>query len=383
MNDLKIDLVYKNDLNMDYFSKMLESPTQCYKFYWLDAIMQLVLQKDEMTFEEIIYQMFWDAWYSVTQYHLHLGPQLQGKTDNYIEDAIHVIEEDPCIQLPMTKEQFYSLLDKNRNKIKNDVDGISKNVPYRLLSSFLNEIGGNDPIWNQRRRCIAYFSKINETICLPYIIEDGVGANKKVIIHKYWKEVFLDNYSLIRGWIKLKKVRYLQDRNPGVPGIIYKLDDEHENYRKLEHVRELWLSYAEINNKPLIDIYDNNVILEKQVSIDHFIPWSYVANDELWNLVPMDRNNNSSKGNQLPNWDCYFNSLVNVQFALNNAVYSNEILRKQFENCKNHNLYASWALNDLYLKNITKEQFSNVLDHYMKPIYDSAFLQGYTVWNKK
>lgn len=161
------------------------------------------------------------------------------------------------------------------------------------------------------------------------------------------------------------------------------MDDEQDKHRKLENVRELWLSYAKINKKPLIDIYDDNIILEKQLSIDHFIPWSYVANDELWNLVPMDRNHNSSKGNQLPKWDTSFTGLVNVQFDLTKSIYANEIIRKQFEKCKNQNLYASWALSDLYCENITKEQFSNVLDHYMKPIYDSAFLQGYTIWDKK
>lgn len=58
MNELRIEKVYQNDLDMDRFARILESPTQWYKFYWLDAIMQLVLQKDVMTFEEIIFQMF-------------------------------------------------------------------------------------------------------------------------------------------------------------------------------------------------------------------------------------------------------------------------------------------------------------------------------------
>ncbi len=382
MNKLKIETIYKNELDMECFARMLESPTQCYKFYWLDAIMQLMQHKDEMTFQEIIYQMFWDAWYSVTEYHLYLGPQIQGKAENYIEHAIHVIEKDSSIQLPIQKEQFFLLLEKNYHQIKSDVDGIIQNVPYRLLSSFLMDIGGNDPLWNQKKRCIAYLEKLNETVCLPYIIIDGRGANKKILIHKYWKEVFLDNYTLIRDWIKLKKIRYLQDRNPGVPGIIYKLDAEQEKFRKLEAVRELWTSYAEIQQKPLIDMYDGKEIIEKQLSIDHFIPWSYVTNDELWNLVPMDRNHNSSKGNQLPMWNQFFPSLVNVQFDLTYSIFLNEQLRKQFEKCKNQNLYASWALNELYCEDITKEHFSNVLDHYMKPIYESALLQGYKIWNE-
>lgn len=33
MNELRIEKVYQNDLDMDRFARILESPTQCYKFY--------------------------------------------------------------------------------------------------------------------------------------------------------------------------------------------------------------------------------------------------------------------------------------------------------------------------------------------------------------
>ena len=42
--ELKINspLIYENHLNMTKFSKMLDDPTQCYKFYWLDALLTLL-----------------------------------------------------------------------------------------------------------------------------------------------------------------------------------------------------------------------------------------------------------------------------------------------------------------------------------------------------
>ena len=36
-------------------------------------------------------------------------------------------------------------------------------------------------------------------------------------------------------------------------------------------------------------------------SIDHVIPWSYMYSDDLWNLVYVLPNENSSKSNSLPN----------------------------------------------------------------------------------
>ena len=51
----------------------------------------------------------------------------------------------------------------------------------------------------------------------------------------------------ISGWIKMKKIKYLQDRNPGVPGLIYKLEPEKDKERKLENVRKLWDCVIDIN----------------------------------------------------------------------------------------------------------------------------------------
>lgn len=52
---------------------------------------------------------------------------------------------------------------------------------------------------------------------------------------------------------------------------------------------------------------------DKNISIDHFVPWSYVAHDELWNLTPTTRSINSSKSNNLPDWNRYFPILCKVE----------------------------------------------------------------------
>lgn len=142
--------------------------------------------------------------------------------------------------------------------IRDEKYQISKMVPYRLLSPFLTEVRGNDKIWDQKRWLIAYIKEINTKNCLPYIIEDAVALKKRVIISKEWQPMLLDYMVPIRSWIKLKKVRYLQDRNPGVPGIIYKLEPENERTRKLSHVRKLWNAIMELS--PIRDIYSDNLI---------------------------------------------------------------------------------------------------------------------------
>ena len=44
-------------------------------------------------------------------------------------------------------------------------------------------------------------------------------------------------------------------------------------------------------------------IEEKELSIDHVIPWSYMYSDDLWNLVYVGRKENSAKSNLLPTED--------------------------------------------------------------------------------
>ena len=38
---------------------------------------------------------------------------------------------------------------------------------------------------------------------------------------------------------------------------------------------------------------------QKGYEIDHFVPWSYITNDEMWNLMPVDATIKSSKKDKL------------------------------------------------------------------------------------
>ena len=174
----------------------------------------------------------------------------------------------------------------------------------------------------------------------------------------------------------MKKVRFLQDRNPGVPGIIYKLAEHEAGARKLNNDRQLWKTVAEISNRPVRDIYTGRLLAGKQFDLDHFIPWSYITNDELWNLTPMDARLNSSKSNKLPEWNAYFSALADNQYFLYQMIFSNELVRKQFEKCRRDNLNAIWATESLYVEGNSEEQFRIILEHNMKPLYESARLQG-------
>lgn len=90
-NILEIEPKYYNNLNIDGFSKMMKSPSYCYKFYWLEAIIQLISEgKTESTFDEMIT----NAWYSVREFHIHLsGMPLDGQIKDGLERAVLLLTE--------------------------------------------------------------------------------------------------------------------------------------------------------------------------------------------------------------------------------------------------------------------------------------------------
>ena len=60
---LEIDAAYYNSLDIRSFALMLKDPSYCYKFYWLEAIVNLISEGVvETTFNEIIDEMICKAY---------------------------------------------------------------------------------------------------------------------------------------------------------------------------------------------------------------------------------------------------------------------------------------------------------------------------------
>ena len=129
---------------------------------------------------------------------------------------------------------------------------------------------------DQRTRLIAYMAKLSGDGNLFYTILDGIGLQKKVRLNPYWRKFLIQNYSVIKSWVQYNKAQFLQDRNPGVPGVIYKISPENEELRKLEQARELWKIAAEITGQPIKEIYTGQDIPMDLLSLDHFVPRSYI-----------------------------------------------------------------------------------------------------------
>ena len=379
MTNLGIQTIYVNNLDLERFSLMLDNNSQCYKFYWLEALVNLLIlnNKKDITFFDAACEMIVEAWYTIAEYHLHMGSvYANGESKNAIERAVNYIQSKSDLSSSAQRDKIEEAIRscEHDHEFQKIINQMTDDVPYRLLSPFVPELKGNDRLWHSDQKLIEYFNLINQKSLLPYYMEFESHSHKYVHWNDPWAAMVKDNYILILEWIRSKKIRYLQDRNPGVPGIVYKLDIV--TARKLNHVHHLWDAVMEKDD--VIDIYTNSVLNGKRYDIDHFIPWSYVMADELWNLTPAEKASNISKSNHLPNWDKTFNAFVNNQLQLHGFIHKDDHIRELFEKCRNSNLNTLWA-SDLYNVN-DEDQFRSLLKENMRPVYNAARLQGYSIW---
>lgn len=378
-NQLNVSYAPEN-LNVRKFSQVLGSPSQCYKFYWLEAILQLMRDTGERSFryEEIIDRMIINAWYTVTMFHLHLGPGREGnENSDKVETAVLTLKKAvPSLAETAGEKEILAQLRKHRNEVYYAKNELTKNVPYRVLSPFLKIT--DNKAWHSRDRLIRIIHDVNQKELLPYIILNADEAlDCQVVVNNEWAEWMLAEYPILIDWINMNKVIFLQGRNPEVPGIIYKLEPPQK--RDLKNVKDLWAGV--LQRQSIEDIYSRKLLNDEKYDIDHFVPWSYVAMDEVWNLIPADKSFNSSKNNRLPKWETYVNSFLDTQYRLYQLIYSDDQIHSLFQKCRSKNLNSQWAKDQLYIDGRSEEVFKSILESNLKRLYNAAVIQGYSIWD--
>ena len=378
---LGIDSAYYNTLDIRSFMLMLKDPSYCYKFYWLEAIVRLISEGvTETTFNDIIDEMICNAWYSVRAFHIHLsglGPD--GEVRDGLERAVLKLTELSDLASSASKVEIKNAIRKYDRELKKVKEQLTNMVPYRAMAGFFASAGLESVPWDsvvKMRETISSFS--HEVTPLPYTLGADSKLSKEVRFHPDWVRMIRDYTVSILGWIQHEKVKWLQNNNPEVPGLVYKLLPMDEKMRKLGRVRKLWEGVLEI--RPVSDVFTGEPVVPGQYDIDHFIPWSFVMNDELWNLMPMDSSLNSVKSNRLPQWDPFFSRFAGNQYLLYQLIHEKPGIHKLYEACWRDNLQSIWAGQELYRPGNTKEVFDTILSMNMRPVYDSAMRQGYEVW---
>lgn len=366
-----MQLPYSDTLDIAHFSRLFDNKSECYKLFWFQAIAGKVKEGQHIiTFETLINEMIADAWYMVSEYHLNLGPS------DALERVVHRLSQISHMKSCEKKEKVLAYVaackDKEVLAMKRT---LSQNVPYRLQAPFMESMKGKE--WSRSGKKLA--ERINKEQRLMYYFLQFQGLDTCIVIQNDWADYITRNYEIIQGWVELNLIQYLQRRNPSVPGIVDKLYAPKE--RNLEKVKKYWKMIAAI--KPICEIYGGNHLDEKNMSIDHFVPWSYVAHDELWNLTPTTRSINSSKSNSLPDWNTYFPMLCQMEYSSYTLMWEYPEIHTAFEKCAREHLNNPEIKHQLYQKGLSETEFSGRLENILLPVWQSAKSMGFTHWKMK
>lgn len=383
-----ICLLDTNQTKAALLERILKDSTSSYKYYWLQGLLcEIYSGNRTASFVRLASRMVVLAWYPVCSYHLSLGA-----TDKladlvvYTRDKYQLSNTSSIDEIVSTIEgavAFDADLSKRIKKLTNY-------VPYRVIRPFHEEevVRGQALLKSQGvNRPDAYADKLiiaamRDALNRGFYSIAHVGGIDTVIVDESWSEFLIENRPVVEGWLERKIIAYLQNRNPSVPAISLKLHPPIQ--RDLRLATEYWRDV--LSRVSLSDVYTKRLFDEEHfakngpLSVDHFIPWSFVMHDESWNLIPSFRNINSSKGDRLPSLNSWLGPFCDIQFEAIITLKGQDRFR-----ARRHYLDSYRSIDpciDEYVRSeVSRIAFSKTVGDVVKPLWQIAFNQGYSCWD--
>ncbi len=368
-----------------YLERMLDRNAASYKYYWFKGILDEVCSGErEIPFVRLVARMVAGAWYPVRFFRLHLGAsdKLAAMID-YLSD-VHGIPRDA--NEGAIVDAVCTLACEDSCLMRMIADR-THNVPYRLIRVFYEEevraardaVVASGRRWNDPMTDSAVFEANRfDSARAIYVISAGRDA---LTVNDGWVAFLRENEPVIRGWLDFRLINYLQARNPSVPAISMKLRPPVK--RDLSAATKYWRRALELTS--LAEIYSGHHFTQENfdrfgvLSIDHFVPWSFVMHDEAWNLAPMFKAANSSKSDSLPELSKYLDAFCAQQFDAMIAV------KQAGEASKHAKQFDSYRSIDAHLdeyvpSDASRASFAESLRSAVVPIYQIALNQGFSTW---
>lgn len=370
------NLPKSNIVEAGYLERMLHNFTTSYKLFWLKAIYAELLKGNRvMEYKKLVSRMIAFAWYPVVYYKLNLGYA------DKLSDAVWYVHNSLGVDRETKEDKIvdylYSCQDKKLVKM---IKEFTDMVPYRLIRPFYEQ-----KIQYEKKRFVHFRDGHVNAVIEKYNVKDADAfyvldkKNGILTVSEKWQQYIKLNSVVIEGWMNYKLIEYIQKRNPNVPAIPFKIFPPVK--RDLKEATAYWNLVRQ--KEEMIDLYTEELFTpenEKRygvVSIDHFIPHSFVLHDELWNLYPMFKNINSSKNNKLPNKEAYLAKFCEYQYRAFVAAQNIPRIRKstleQF-------LTVREDIFQIGADDRGHDAFITSMKNTIEPLYQIASNQGYTIW---
>jgi hypothetical protein len=348
-------------INTRALSRSLSNATTSYKFLFLLGLLELIktssFEKKVFTFKDLGSMMLAKAWYPKAYFRLSFGKQDQiGKLVDTLDFPIKLI----------SIEKLFAGI-----KESNSIDHVAllRYVPQRILREFytLELKGLKDQEVDAaiiKLSCETFFSSS------PPVYKIDI-KDLKIEISNDWMSFIKDNFIFLQGWILGAWGDFLQKNNPNAPAILSKTTTPALR-ESLTKQRNFWSSV--ISSTSIKCIYTNELIDVSNFHLDHFLPWSFVAHNQLWNLIPTSPKINIAKNDLIPDI-----SYILPASLLHHAALLTYYKAESIESWRNHaNQYLS-GLNIGKYEELLKEDF--LTRHYIQtynPLIEIAINSGFS-----
>jgi hypothetical protein len=296
-----------------YLGRVFKDTTNSYKLVWFLAILSLLKQSEErsLCFADIFTEMVVVAWHPVCLFRLSLGRQ------DKLQDVVLEIQKKSSLPLNATPEAIRKFVGGSAD-VQTKLEYFKRYVPTRFLTLwFADKLRGERDDTTRTREIQAMAKESQKTPFASLYYFEGSDAHGSIRLNDSWRSFLTENLGIVESFAEFHLALYLQVRNPNVPGMVNKL--RAPTMRQLTVARDFWRfvrsDFEKAGKTPQFkDIYSERQLADS-FSIDHFLPWSFVVHDLLWNLTPVEPTTNSSKNDLLPDLDLYLPRLAKLHFS--------------------------------------------------------------------
>ncbi|MEA5417744.1 HNH endonuclease domain-containing protein [Spirulina sp. CCNP1310] len=310
MNNLQLPNSEK--VNVAALSQIFSSTTNSYKYLFFLSLLDILKREKfktftSITFENIIIEMLANAWYSHSYSKLSFG--IQDQIADRL-DSLQLEITEPILKFTdPDKSSLRRLI--QQNNLKQIIAHFKKNVPFRLIRPFLveklREFDVSNEVVEKTPRIATEYFEIYKP--LYRFNATNFKDSSEILLHPDWIKYLQENYAIVRGWASWEWLNYMQKRNPNIPNLVNKLFMPQKRDSLAKPIK-YWK--AVLKHQDIDCIYSQTKLDLESISLDHYLPWSFVAHDQPWNLIPTTRSVNSAKSNNLPASQ-YFEKFVRLQ----------------------------------------------------------------------
>lgn len=288
-----MNLPYDKNLPINKLAACFNNTAATYKYYWLLSIIQEVeLGNIDIPKLKLFSRMISNSWFTVNYFHISFGKQ------DLIQDAVHFINSNEKIAIDAGFDAVLRKLTQTSNKeTLNKLWHFNKNVPHWFLSPWYPGC---------EKKEIYTLSKSLSNHPLYSLSEDSI------LINPVWVNYLKFNSRLLKDFCFWNLALFLQSKNPNVPDIPNKLFKPAIRSGLTNQRVKFWdIVFDTV--KTIKCIYTGKNLIKGEYAVEHFIPYSFVSHDLIWNLIPADKSFNSTKSDKLPPMDKYFVPFFELQ----------------------------------------------------------------------